>query len=234
MKRVDLNADLGEGCANDGALLSIVTSANIACGWHAGDEQTMRDTIRAAHRHGVAIGAHPSFPDRKNFGRTNMVRSPADIYSDVVAQVETLRAIAGEVGATLRHVKAHGALYNMASRDREMAEAIVRAVRDVDANLYVYGLAGSEVTAAARVAGLRAIEEIFADRRYTRGGDLVPRSLPGALIEDEDEAASQALSMIANGAGETVCVHGDTPQAVTLARTIRARLIAAGVDVAPP
>ena len=234
MRRVDLNADLGEGCANDGALLAVVTSANIACGWHAGDERSMRRTIRAALRHGVAIGAHPSFPDREHFGRTNMARAPADIYADVVAQVRTLRAIAEEEGATLHHVKAHGALYNMASRDRDMADAIARAVRDVDASLFVYGLAGSALPAAVRALELRAVEEIFADRRYLPNGDLVSRAVPGAVIEDEDEAVSQALSMVAAGVGETVCVHGDTPQAVAFARAIRIRLLDAGIAVGSP
>lgn len=229
MNAVDLNADLGEGYGNDAALMEIVTSANVACGWHAGDEQTMRDVVRLALHFGVAIGAHPSYPDRANFGRSPMPRSADDVYSDVSEQIRILAAVAAAEGGALHHVKAHGALYNAAARDRVVAGAIARAVRDFDSTLLVYGLAGSEITGACRDLGLRAVEEIFADRHYTIAGALVPREEPGALIHDAKESVAQTLSMIRRGIGETVCVHGDTPQAVALARALRSHLATAGI-----
>ena len=231
IQAIDLNADLGEGFANDAALMQIVTSANVACGWHAGDEATMRETVRLAVMHGVAIGAHPSLPDREGFGRTAVTRSPGDIYADVTAQVRTLGAIASEQGAALRYVKPHGALYNAAAADERTAVAICRAVRDHDAGVFVYGLAGSELVRAARSCGLRAVEEIFADRRYAGDGALLPRSSRRAVIDDCREAVAQVLSMVERGIGETVCVHGDTPGAVDFARAVCEELKRAGITV---
>lgn len=224
---VDLNADLGEGCANDLALLEIVTSANIACGVHAGNAETMLATIAAAKERGVAIGAHPSFPDRENFGRVMMARTAQEVYSDVRAQVEALWAIAEEVDATLHHVKAHGALYNLAARDRITADAISRAVRDVGLHLTIVGLAGGAQIASARAHGLRAVEEIFADRRYNADGTLVARSEPSALIDDEGEAVKQTMSRLRENT--TICVHGDGPHALSLARAVKAGLLRAGI-----
>ncbi len=166
MKEIDLNADLGEGCGDDGALMGIVTSANIACGAHAGDAETMRETIRLAERNGVAIGAHPSFPDRETFGRIEMPRAPHEIYEDVRSQIETLCAIARKQGARLHHVKAHGALYNLAARDVAVADAVSRAVADVSTSLLVYALAGGAQIESGRAHGLRTVGEGFADRRY--------------------------------------------------------------------
>lgn len=232
-KTVDLNADVGEGQANDAALFAIVTSANIACGWHAGDEATMRKTVRAAVRCGVAIGAHPSYPDREHFGRMPLERSPRDVYADVMTQLRALAAIVSEEGGALRHVKAHGALYNAASRERALADAIADAVRDFDASLSVVGLAGGSLIEAARAAGLQAIAEGFADRRYLHNGMLVPRDRPGAFVTDATEALEQTLELIENNA-QTICVHGDNPRALVFAKALRAGLTARGIRIAAP
>jgi UPF0271 protein len=229
---IDLNADLGEGCGDDEALLAIVTSANIACGAHAGDETTMEATVRAAMRHGVAIGAHPSYPDREHFGRAVMARTPEEVFGDVTAQICALDAVARAQHARLRHVKAHGALYNVAARDRAVADAISRAVRAVDPELTVVGLAGGEQIASARVFGLRAVAEVFADRGYQPDGSLIPRGVPGALIDEVETAVAQALRLARDGAGETICLHGDGPHALAFARAIRTALEGAGITVA--
>ena len=229
--RIDLNADLGEGYGDDEALLAIVTSANIACGAHAGDEGTMEKTVRAALRHGVTIGAHPSYPDRENFGRTAMTRTPEQIFADVSAQIRTLEAVARANDASLHHVKAHGALYNVAARDRTVADAISLAVEAVDPRLAVIGLAGGEQLASARAFGLPAVAEVFADRRYRPDGSLIPRGQPGALIDDVDTAVAQALRLARCGAGETICLHGDGPHALAFARAIRDALESAGIRV---
>jgi UPF0271 protein len=231
MTSIDLNADLGEGCGDDEALLGIVTSANIACGAHAGDGQTMEATVRSAIRHGVAIGAHPSYPDRAGFGRMQMERTPEEIFDDVLAQTRALAKVAGAQGARLHHVKAHGALYNVAARDRAVADAISRAVHAFDPQLAIVGLAGGAQLLSARAHGLRAIAEVFADRRYREDGSLVPRGQPGALIEDVDVAVAQALALARSGAGETICIHGDGPRPVAFAGAIRAALESAGISV---
>jgi UPF0271 protein len=227
---VDLDADVGEGCGADAELFDLVTSANVACGRHAGDAATMRETVRLALAAGVAIGAHPSYPDRENFGRTAMVRAPQDVYDDVTAQVRELASIAESLGARLRHVKPHGALYNRAASDEPTARAIARAVYDFNPALALVGLAGSESIRAAREMGLRAVEEGFADRAYTASGELVPRGTPGAMIEDEERAVRQVRELIERGV-ETICVHGDAPQALAFARRIRASLESAGVGI---
>ena len=229
-RSLDLNADVGEGCGNDAALFELVTSANIACGWHAGDEPTMRETVRAALSRNVVIGAHPSYPDRENFGRAAMDRSPDDVYRDVISQLDSLKAVVASEGAELHHVKAHGALYNAASRDANLAGAIARAVYDFDPRLALVGLAGGATIDAARRIGLRPIAEIFADRRYTQDGQLVPRGTPGALIDDVDEAVEQTLTLMDRGA-ETVCLHGDGAHALEFARAIRTALIANGIQI---
>jgi 5-oxoprolinase (ATP-hydrolysing) subunit A len=232
MTRIDLNADLGEGCGNDEALLALVTSANVACGAHAGDATTMDATVRAAVRHGVAIGAHPSYPDRENFGRAAMARTPEEIFNDVTAQIRALDAVARAHNARLHHVKAHGALYNVAARDRMVADAISRAVHAIDPQLAIVGLAGGEQLPSARALGLRAIAEVFADRGYQPDGSLIRRGQPGALIDDVDAAVAQALELARSGAGQTICLHGDGPHALAFARAIRAALENAGITVA--
>jgi 5-oxoprolinase (ATP-hydrolysing) subunit A len=233
MIRVDLNADLGEGCGSDAGLLELVTSANVACGWHAGDEATMRETTRLALGAGVAIGAHPSYPDRENFGRKAMLRTPEDVYADVAAQIRALASIVEAQGGRLRHVKPHGALYNQAARDDALASAIARAVRDFDPSLALVGLAGSASIRVAREAGLRAIEEGFADRAYTDSRELVARGELGAMIDDEDRSVRQVFDLIERGI-ETICLHGDAPEALAFARRIRASLLANNVAIQPP
>lgn len=238
---VDLNADLGEGAPDDAALLDLVTSANIACGWHAGDARLMLATVRAALARGVALGAHPSYPDRDNFGRTPMHLPPEAVHADVVYQVGALAALVRAAGGRLHHVKPHGALYNQAARDAALADAIAHAVRDVDPGLALYGLAGSELLRAAERAGLRPVAEVFADRGYQADGSLVPRGHPGAMVDDTGEAVARSLRMVQQGVvqavtgepvplqADTICLHGDGPHALRFARALRAALTHAGV-----
>ncbi|PLR38214.1 5-oxoprolinase subunit PxpA [Chimaeribacter arupi] len=230
---VDLNADLGEGCANDRELLQLVSSANIACGFHAGDAQTMVQSVRWAREFGVAIGAHPSFPDRENFGRTAMQLPPETVYAQVLYQVGALAAIARAEGGTLVHVKPHGMLYNQAAKDPALADAIARAVLAVDGTLRLVGLAGSELIRAGQRLGLQTRQEVFADRRYQDDGTLVPRSEPDALIESDEQALAQTLHMVERGEvisrsgqavpvqADSVCVHGDGAHALAFARLLR-------------
>lgn len=231
---VDLNADLGEGCGSDAELLTLVSSANIACGFHAGDAQTMRESVRGALQNGVAIGAHPSFPDRENFGRTAMNLPPETVYAQMLYQIGALAAIARAEGGQLCHVKPHGMLYNQAAKDAQLADAIARAVHAVDGNLILVGLAGSELIRAGARYSLVTREEVFADRGYRADGSLVPRSETGALIADEEQALAQTLDMVQQGrvkstSGEwasvraqTVCLHGDGEHALAFARRLRA------------
>jgi UPF0271 protein len=241
--QIDLNADLGEGCGTDEALLDLISSANIACGWHAGDAATMAQTVQWALARGVAVGAHPSYPDRENFGRTEMNRAPELVYADVLYQIGALAAIVQAQGGRLAHVKAHGALYNQAARDPVLADAIVRAVRDFDPGLTFFGLAGSAMVRVARDAGLKVKEEVFADRGYNPDGSLVKRGTPGALHEDEEVALGQTLTMVREQRvraidgtwvpirAETVCLHGDGAHALAFARRIRERLGAEGIAI---
>lgn len=238
---VDLNADLGEGAPDDADLLTLVTSANIACGGHAGDARLMQATVRAALAHGVAIGAHPSYVDREHFGRREMQLDPDQVRAEVLCQVGALDALVRAAGGRLHHVKPHGALYNQAARDPALADAIAGAVRDIDPGLAIYGLAGGELLRAAERAGLRAVAEVFADRGYRADGSLVPRSQPGALIDDTDEAVARTLRMVQEGVvqavsgetvplrAQTVCLHGDGPHALAFARALHAALRDAGV-----
>ncbi|MEO3989498.1 5-oxoprolinase subunit PxpA [Pseudocitrobacter cyperus] len=230
---IDLNADLGEGCGSDAALLRLVSSANIACGFHAGDAQTMAECVREALKNGVAIGAHPGFPDRENFGRTAMQLPPETVYAQTLYQIGALDAITRAHGGTMRHVKPHGMLYNQAAKDPQLADAIARAVHDCSATLILVGLAGSELIRAGERYGLTTRQEVFADRGYQDDGSLVPRSLPGALISDEDQALAQTLSMVQSGKvksingvwtpvmAQTVCLHGDGEHALLFARRLR-------------
>ncbi|CAI1526442.1 LamB/YcsF family protein [Serratia proteamaculans] len=240
---VDLNADLGEGCANDQALLQLVSSANIACGFHAGDAQTMRQSVRWALEYGVAIGAHPSFPDRENFGRTRMQLPAETVYAQVVYQLGALAAIARAEGGVMVHVKPHGMLYNQAAVEPELAEAIARAVKAVDPTLRLVGLAGSELIRAGEKQGLVTRQEVFADRGYQANGTLVPRDQPGALITSDELALAQTLEMVrhhrvrtldgtwAAVQAETVCLHGDGEHALEYARTLRERFVLEGISV---
>jgi UPF0271 protein len=240
---IDLNCDMGEGAGSDEELMPLVSSANVACGGHAGDEASMRATVQLARRHGVAVGAHPSYPDRAGFGRERLARSPAAVRGDVVIQVGALLAICREEGAPLVHVKPHGALYNAAAGDAELARAIADAVREVDPGLVVVCLAGSPMAGVVRGLGLSCAEEAFADRGYTAHGTLVPRGHPGALLVDPATVAERASRMArersvltAEGvvvpvAADTLCLHGDTPGAAELARAVRTRLREDGVVV---
>jgi 5-oxoprolinase (ATP-hydrolysing) subunit A len=245
-RRIDLNADVGEYPVEnpiDDRILPLVTSASIACGFHAGGPAVMRRTIETAIANGVAIGAHPSFDDRAGFGRAEQHVATAELESLIAYQIGALAAVAALLGARLRHVKPHGALFNMAARNREMADAIARATRAVDPGLILFGPPGSALTDAGRHAGLKTAAEAFADRAYRPDGALVPRSEPGALIQDADAVVAQALSIATNGrvtssdgtvipvVAETICLHGDTPGAATLAGRIRRALADAGVDV---
>ncbi|WP_296663089.1 5-oxoprolinase subunit PxpA [Paraburkholderia sp.] len=240
---IDLNADLGEGCGSDEALLDLVSSANIACGWHAGSAHAMRECVRWAVEKGVSIGAHPGFNDPENFGRKEMDLPVTELYAGVLYQLGALSAIAQAEGGRIAHVKPHGALYNQAAHDARIADTIVSAVHDFDPTVAVFALAGSALAAAARAAGLVAVEEVFADRGYRADGSLVPRGEPGALLDDEDAVLARTLAMIleqrvqaVDGTwvplnAQTVCLHGDGPHALAFARRIRAALADAGIGV---
>ena len=245
MDVVDLNADVGEFERSDvdAALMPHLSSANIACGVHAGSPETMRVAVELATRHGVAVGAHPGLDDRAHFGRRELVLSPPDVIRLVSVQIESLLGVAMRADTRVRHVKPHGALYNMAARDRQLAQAIVSAVAAVDRSLTVVGLSGSELIRAGIDAGLRTASEAFADRSYRRDGSLLPRDVDGALLVDPDVVAERAVAMVrdqrvvaVDGTAvaltvETLCVHGDTPGAVELAGRVRGALEAAGVSI---
>ena len=240
---VDLNADLGEGCANDEALLQRVSSANIACGFHAGDALTMQQSVRLAMKYGVAIGAHPSFPDRENFGRSAMQLPPDTVYAQVVYQLGALAAITRAEGGKMIHVKPHGMLYNQAATDAVLADAIARAVYDVDPTLRLVGLAGSELIRAGERAGLQTRQEVFADRRYQSNGALVPRSQPDAMIDSDQQALEQTLTMVQQQKvlsregvwvpvkADTVCLHGDGEHALTFAMRLREAFDEQGIEI---
>lgn len=245
---IDLNCDMGESfgawtMGNDAAVMPYVTSANIACGFHAGDPSTMRKTVKNALQHGVMLGAHPGLPDLAGFGRRAMAVSPDDVYDLVVVQVGAMAAVAATQGARLHHVKAHGALYNMAASQADIAVAVAAAVRDVDANLILYALANSVQVRVAREAGLAVAQEVFADRSYLNNGLLTPRTQPGAMITDLEQATSQVLQMVQHGTvtaqdgtsvaltADTLCLHGDQPDAVPFARHIRQTLERQGVKI---
>lgn len=241
---IDLNADLGEGM-DDAPILSFLTSANVACGMHAGGPAEMDRTVALAKERGVQIGAHPGYADKANFGRNFIPLPEAEVRSLVLYQIAALDGIARARGARLRHVKAHGALYNKAARDPALARAIAEAVKSFSADLVLVGLCGSAQLDAARAAGLRAAGEAFADRRYLPTGDLMPRSQPGSVLHDPAAAAEQALSIARDGyaiasdgarvliAADTLCLHGDTPGAQLIAKAVRERLESAGVSIAP-
>ena len=248
--RIDINCDMGESfgpwaMGADERVMPHITSANIACGAHAGDPRVMRRTVRLAKQHGVSVGAHPGFADLHGFGRREFQADPGEVEDAVIAQVGALAAIARAEGMTLRHVKAHGALYNMAARDRRLADAIARAIAAVDGSLLMFGLPNSPMLEAGAAAGLHVAAEGFADRAYEPDGSLTPRSRAGAVIHDAALVVERAVRMVRDAvvltpAGgeiamkiDTICVHGDTPGAPELARRIRAGLDAAGIHVRP-
>ncbi|MEI7743062.1 MAG: 5-oxoprolinase subunit PxpA [Chloroflexota bacterium] len=248
--RIDLNADVGESLGawslgEDEALIPLVSSVNVAAGFHAGDPGTIARTIALAARHGVAVGAHPGYPDLAGFGRRDMALTPADIEAAVLYQVGAVAAFARAAGVELRHVKAHGALYHRASTDPAAAAAIARAVRAWSADVVLVGMAGSALAAAGHSAGLRVAEEAFADRAYEPDGTLRPRSRPGAVLDDPADAAVQAVAISAGyvpleGGGrlavraDTICLHGDLPGAAGRVTAVRRALEAGGVEIAAP
>jgi UPF0271 protein len=243
---VDLNADLGEGAGHDDELLALVTSANIACGFHAGDAETMRRSIEAARDRNVAVGAHPSLFDRENFGRKELPVKPDEVFDAVIYQLGIFQAIAEAASVRPNHVKPHGALYNMAVRDHELADAIGRAIAKVDKKLILFAPQNSELARAGTANGLQIAHEVFADRNYCSDGSLVSRSRPDALLHDPADAAPRVLRMLREGKvrsvdgvdvdvrTETVCLHGDNPEAVEFARALRSRLEKEGVSIRAP
>jgi 5-oxoprolinase (ATP-hydrolysing) subunit A len=246
--RIDINCDFGESfgvyrLSEEEAILDYVTSVNIACGFHAGDPLVMRKTVQMALEKGVAIGAHPGFPDLLGFGRRIINVTPDEVYAYVVYQVGALSAFVKAEGGKMSHVKPHGALYNMAAKEAVLAEAIAKAVYDVDPTLILYGLAGSELITAGKKIGLKTASEVFADRTYQQDGSLTPRSEPNALITDEREAVRQVIRMVQKGRvrsiqgidvsieAETVCIHGDGAKAVLFAKYLYEALQAVGAEI---
>lgn len=233
---IDLNCDLAEGTGIEERIMPFITSANIACGFHAGDPELMAHTVRLCMVHDVAIGAHPSYPDRENFGRTNMQLSLDQVSAIVAEQVALLLEITRKEGGMLRHVKPHGALYNMAAQDPGLAAAVVRGIRQVDASLVLFGLSGCQMAEVANHSGTLMAHEVFADRTYQSDGTLTPRSRPDALVKDTQAACDQAL-FFAQGKpirstdghtlllqADTICLHGDGAHALDFAQAIRTRL----------
>lgn len=243
IREIDLNADLGEGMGDDVAMLSIVTSASVASGGHAGDHETMREVSSAATARGVVIGAHPSFEDRDGFGRRARSAATGDIERLITEQVRALATAAAEAGAEVRYVKLHGALANLAAADAEVASVVTDVVGGLDEYLPILAISGTRLEATARAAGLTVHSEVFADRGYQRDGQLVDRSDPGAIIHDPLGATERMLAFLETGSmptvdggsvvldADSICVHGDSPSAVAMATSIRTALDAAGVAV---
>ena len=248
MYKVDLNSDLGESFGAytiglDEAVIAHISSANVACGYHAGDPLVMDKTVAAAKAAGVAVGAHPGYPDLMGFGRRNMVCSPKEVKAYIQYQLGALMAFTAAHGVKLQHCKPHGSLYNMAAKDMDLSLAIAEAIAEVDKDIILMGLAGSKMLEAGKQVGLRVASEVFADRGYQPDGTLVPRGQPGAMIEDEDQAIARVLRMAREGTvvandgsvirlqADSVCVHGDGPKALAFVKNLQAALPAAGVEV---
>lgn len=248
--KIDMNSDLGEHygawrMGDDSAMLSIVTSANIACGFHAGDSQTMLGTLRHAAHNGVSVGAHVSYPDLHGFGRRPMEPTSEELTADVVYQIGALQALATAAGTTVSYVKPHGALYNTIAHDERQAAAVLAAITSVNPELPLMALAGTSIVDQARAAGLRAVPEAFADRSYESDGALVNRKEPDAVLHDPEQVAGRMLQLVHTGtitardgstvtlAAESICVHGDSAGAVDMARALRESLLADGTQLAP-
>jgi UPF0271 protein len=251
MKTIDLNCDMGESygawkMGADAGVMPYISSANIACGFHAGDPATIRETVRLAVDRGVAVGAHPSLPDLMGFGRRAMRITPQDMYDLVLYQAGAVEAFARAAGAKLHHVKCHGALYNMAATDEGLSEAMAKAVRDLGGNVMLYALSNSLMMKVAKKQDIPVLGEVFADRGYSDDGTLAPRDRPGGMIEDPQASVKQALGMIEGGyvtslsgkrvavAADTMCLHGDQPGAVNFAQTLRKAFAEKGISVAAP
>lgn len=248
--KVDLNSDLGESfgawkMGQDADVLTFVSSANVACGFHAGDPLVMKKTVEAAVKAGVAVGAHPGYPDLVGFGRRAVACSPDELYTDTLYQVGALKAFCEAAGTKLQHVKPHGAMYNSAAKKIEEATALAQAVKDSGAGIILMGLAGSKFDEAAEKVGVPYAAEAFADRGYMNDGTLVPRKMEGAFVRDVEMAAQRVIRMVKEGVVEaidgtvvklrphSICLHGDSPTAVQMAQTLRTRLIEAGIDIVP-
>jgi len=251
LKSIDLNCDMGESygawkMGADAEVMPFISSANIACGFHGGDPATIRKTVALAVQHGVAIGAHPSLPDLQGFGRRAMKITPQDMYDLVVYQAGAVEGFARAAGSRLHHIKCHGALYNMAANDEGLSEAMVRAAKDLGADVFLYVLSGSLNFRIAKERGIRVAGEVFADRGYADDGTLWPRDKPGAMIEDAAKAVKQALAMVEEGhvtsisgkrvpvAADTLCLHGDQPGAANFASLIRKAFSEKGIGIAAP
>jgi UPF0271 protein len=247
---IDMNSDLGEGfgawcIGNDKAVLSSISSANVACGYHAGDPSIIRKTIKLCAEQGVAVGAHVSYPDLMGFGRRNMACTPQEVYDYCLYQIGSIQAFCRVQGVTLQHIKPHGALYNQAAADRKLADAIAAAVKDAGGGVLLMALAGSEFVSAAEAAGIGFAAEAFADRAYLKDGSLMPRSRQGAVIHDAGLAARRVVQMVTEGTvaaddglqiqfrPDSICLHGDTAEAVEMAAAVREALEKAGVQIRP-
>lgn len=245
-RRIDFNCDMGEGSPHDAEVVRWISSASIACGGHAGDATSMHRMVALCRQAGVSVGAHPSLDDREGFGRTERPTAPDEAYDLVTSQVTALASVCRQEGVSLRHVKPHGALYNMAARERGLAEAIVAAVRDVDPALRLYGLSGSALAASGEQAGLRVAHEVFAERRYEADGTLTPRRVEGAVLARIEEAVEQALRLVCDGIviartgervavrADTICLHGDRPDALDFATALRTAFDQSGIRVRAP
>lgn len=248
--RIDLNADLGESFGNytigvDERVIEHISSANIACGFHASDPLVMQKTVEAAKTAGVSVGAHPGFPDLVGFGRRNMNVTPKELKAMVMYQIGALSAFCKSQGIALQHVKPHGAMYNMAAKDEALAIAIAEAIKDVDDSLILLGLAGSKLIEAAEQVGISAANEVFADRAYMRDGSLVPRTMEGAVIHDESFIVDRIIKMIESGKvksidgqevsvrADSICLHGDNEKAALFAEKLKKELIKSGIDIVP-
>ncbi|WP_077037681.1 LamB/YcsF family protein [Pelomonas sp. KK5] len=248
MHSIDLNSDLGESygawrMGDDAAMLALVSSANIACGFHAGDPAGILATLRAAASRGTVVGAHVAYPDLAGFGRRDMEIGSADLQADVIYQIGALQGLAAAAGTRVRYVKPHGALYNRIARDEKQARDVISAIKAIDPSLALLALAGSPLIGWARDAGLTVVAEAFADRAYRADGSLQPRTLPGAVLHDPDEIAARMLRFVREGVitavdgsevrlqAESICVHGDSPGAVEMARRLRALLEASGIAI---
>ena len=243
MYKINLNCDLGEGAAFDNRIIPLINSANIACGFHAGDHAMMEATARLCIDNNVDIGAHTGYPDKENFGRTNLDVTPEQVYDYTLTQLKALGDIVGK--DKIVHIKPHGAMYNQAAKSKELSDAIVAAITDYNKNLILMALSGSQMIKSAREKGLKYASEVFADRAYEDDGSLVARGKPGAVITDEDEAVSRVIGMVKNGTVESIngkiielkpdsiCLHGDGVKAVEFAKRIKAELNANGIETAP-
>ena len=243
MSFIDINCDMGEGMKNDEAIMPYISSANIACGYHAGDVDTIQKTIGLCLKYNIAIGAHPSFPDRENFGRVEMDLPKEELYELVTQQLFLLNEVADSFEAVVTHVKPHGALYNMSAKNKTIAKTIAQAVKDFNPELVLYGLSASYSISEAKAAGLRTVNEVFADRTYGDDGSLTPRSEKNALIEDENKAVQQVLQMIKDKtlatvsgkiisvAADTICIHGDGKHAIQFAKAIHEACNNEGVKI---